>query len=407
MPPPSAALGPFDSTAVRFGCAVLIACYAWLILSFWAQGNGPGDFSVFWAAGRLALAGKAAAAYDWASIKQFQPAESRVANFCYPPFFLLALVPFALFPFVAAAAIWLGTNLIAYLAAMRAILPGRTATLAALAAPTVLFNFIDGQNGLLTAGLLGAGLALLDTRPAVAGAMIGMLAYKPQFGILLPLFLAATGRWRVFGSAALTVAGLAGISLALFGSDALAAFAHAMSTANAAYLQHGETRQADVLGWDELASVYGMLRALGAGAGAAWTLHIAIAAAAALAALRIAAGNASDALKAAMVATAALIVTPYSEVNDLAIASVATAFLARDGLANGLRGWEAAALAGVFVLPLSYVVLPAVGSSGSSHRAWLIGPLCCGLLVAAIAWRLTGRLNTAPASLKKDAEHFL
>lgn len=52
-----------------------------------------------------------------------------------------------------------------------------------------------GQNSFLTAALLGGSLLLLDKRPIVAGVLIGLLSYKPQFGLLIPLVLVATGRW--------------------------------------------------------------------------------------------------------------------------------------------------------------------------------------------------------------------
>ncbi len=41
---------------------------------------------------------------------------------------------------------------------------------------------------------------------SLAGVLIGLLAYKPQFGLLIPLVLAVSGRWRVFAAAAATVA---------------------------------------------------------------------------------------------------------------------------------------------------------------------------------------------------------
>ena len=48
-------------------------------------------------------------------------------------------------------------------------------------------------------------LALIDRRPWLAGVLIGCLAYKPQFGLLIPLVLVASGRWRVFAAAVATV----------------------------------------------------------------------------------------------------------------------------------------------------------------------------------------------------------
>ena len=81
-----------------------------------------------------------------------------------------------------------------------------------------------GHNGFLTAALLGAALIQLDRRPLLAGLLIGLLAYKPQFGLLIPLVLAASGRWRAFFAAAATVIVLALLVTLAFGVDVWTAF---------------------------------------------------------------------------------------------------------------------------------------------------------------------------------------
>ena len=39
--------------------------------------------------------------------------------------------------------------------------------------------------------------AWLDRRPVAAGVLIGLLTLKPQLGILFPVMLIASARWRV------------------------------------------------------------------------------------------------------------------------------------------------------------------------------------------------------------------
>jgi len=41
---------------------------------------------------------------------------------------------------------------------------------------------------------MGAALVILDRRPTAAGILFGLLIYKPQFGLMVPFVLAATGR---------------------------------------------------------------------------------------------------------------------------------------------------------------------------------------------------------------------
>jgi len=307
--------------------------------------------------------------------------------------FFVAVTPFALFPYAVAAALWAGATLAAYLAAVRAILPGGTAAIAALAAPPVIANLWSGQNGLLTAGLLGGALGLLDRRPVLAGLLVGALAYKPQFGVLLPLVLAITGRWLVFAVAAATVIGLVLFSGVVFGWDTFRGFAQAFGLAQDIYLRQ-QGNSLGVLHWDHLESVYGMLRALGFGGAVAWPVHISVALTAAAASLWITAGRASRALKAASLLTAALLVTPYSLINDLAILTVAMAFLVGDGLAEGFGRWDKLALTAVYLLPLLFLLAPpALAASGVAAPPNLVGlgPLMCALLSAVIAARLHRR----------------
>jgi len=91
--------------------------------------------------------------------------------------------------------------------------------LLALAFPAVFVNLGHGHNGFLTAALIGAALVQLDRRPILAGLLFGCLAYKPQFGLLIPLVLAVSGRWRAFIAAAVTVAVLTLAVTLVFGAE--------------------------------------------------------------------------------------------------------------------------------------------------------------------------------------------
>src|SRR4029077_11325111 len=81
--------------------------------------------------------------------------------------------------------------------------------LLALASPAVFVNLGHGHNGFLTAALIGFALVQLDKRPGLGGICFARLATKPQFGLMIPLVLIATGRWRTVFAAAATVALLA------------------------------------------------------------------------------------------------------------------------------------------------------------------------------------------------------
>jgi hypothetical protein len=140
----------------------------------------PTDFINVWSAGRLVLDGHAAQAYDWDIQKQVQVAvlgQSFPGNFAwhYPPPFLFVASLLAHFPYAAA-----------YIAVMRAIVGRPFGLLLAAAFPVVFTNTLVGQNGFLTASLIGGTLYLLPTRPVLAGICLGLLSYKPQYGLLFP-----------------------------------------------------------------------------------------------------------------------------------------------------------------------------------------------------------------------------
>ena len=71
----------------------------------------------------------------------------------------------------------------------------------------VLNNTLVGQNGFLTAALIGGTLYLMPMRPVLAGICLGLLSYKPQYGLLFPLVLIAASQWTVFVSAAVVGGG--------------------------------------------------------------------------------------------------------------------------------------------------------------------------------------------------------
>ena len=400
LPRPARANSPAIGLIV-VACLGLLALYAKLLLARWRAPQALDDFAVFWVAGRLALAGKAAAAYDWVGLNRLLDAgfgaPDYARGFYYPPLMFLLVAPFGLLPFAAAAAAWLAAGMAAYAAALGAILRRGTFLLAALAAPVVMYNFATGQNGLLLAALIGGALILLDVRPVLSGAFIGLLAVKPHFGLLWPLFLAATGRWRVFASAAATVAILATATAILFGAGIFVAFFHALPAAADGYVQREGLKR--VIAWSDLESVYGLLRALGFGGPVAWIGHIAVGVLAAAACLRLAMRRS---LQMAAVAAATMLLTPYSELNDVAILMVAWAFLLRDGLEHGLCFVEKAGLTFVMLLPLLYLparaIAKALGWSAVSSGWAGMGPLMCTILFALVFGRIGGSGGgTAPA----------
>jgi len=318
------------------------------------------DFVNVVAAGDLAREGKAATAYDWPQHKQ---AEVRAIGhdfdayygWHYPPPFLFAAMALAALPYLTAMLVWLLATLAAYVAALIGILAPvldrRTAALVACGFPAALWNVTAGQNGFLTAALIGGTLGLLERRPALAGICLGLLTYKPQFGLLFPIVLIADRRWRTIAVAAAVGSILAALSLIAFGAESWIAFAHWMPITSRIVLGEGH---AD---FGRLQSVFGLVRAHGGSESLGWTIQTLWGLALAGALVWLWRSRAPFDLKAAALAAGALLATPYLYMYDLAALAVAFAFLLRDGVKRGFHPIEpiAFALAGALIFCFPYI----------------------------------------------------
>jgi hypothetical protein len=308
------------------------------------------DFSNVYAAGVLTLSGKAPDAYDPALQHAAEKAvfEGRDVPFFgwhYPPFFLMVAALLALMPYGLALLCWLAVSLPAFMAAVYAIVPRRETLLATAAFPAVFVNIGHGQNGFFTAALLGGFLTLLDRRPVLAGVLLGLLSYKPQFGILIPLVLLVTGRWTTILSAIATVATLVVTSTMLFGMDVWHAFAESATFTRTVVLEAGGT------GWEKIQSLFSAVRMWGGGIDAAYAAQAALALSLAVSIVWLWRSQAAFELKAAALAIASLLATPYVLDYDLVVLAIAVAFFVRHGLTRGFRAYEMSLLALAWAAP--------------------------------------------------------
>jgi hypothetical protein len=286
------------------------------------------DFLVFWLAGKVALHGAAAAAYDPAIHHALEVAAAghQFAGqlpWRYSPLFFFIVAPLALIPYLPAFVVWVGTTLAAFAFTLSRIARSHAGVLLACATPAVFINAICGQNGPLTALLIGAALLNLEEQPVLSGIFIALLTYKPQFGILLPLVLVAGGHWRALIAAGVACAAGLLLSCAFFGFDSLRAFLHFLPITSNALLVHGAN------GFNKLQTVYGMVRWLGLGNGTAWVAQGAVILSTAAAMIWLWKREVPFSLKAAALATATLVATPHLYAYDFAVLMVSFAFLYR------------------------------------------------------------------------------
>jgi alpha-1,2-mannosyltransferase len=318
------------------------------------------DFSNVYAAGTYVLDGKPTAPFDparqYAREQTIFGAATPFYGWHYPPFFLGAAALLALMPYWLALVVWQGVTLAFYLLAVRGILGARDNLwlLLALAFPAVFINLGQAHNGFLTAALIGAALTQLDRRPWLAGILLGLLAYKPQFGLLIPLVLMASGRWRVFASAAATIALLASAVTLTFGTEVWSVFLASTHFTRIEVLEQGGT------GWFKIQSVFSWVRMWGGGIALAYLMQGAATIAIAGALVWLWRSRAAFALKAALLIVGCVLATPYSLDYDLMLLAPAIAFIAADGAARGFAPWEKTILAMLWIVPLVARSVPEV-----------------------------------------------
>lgn len=348
-------------TRERVRAVAAIALAVWLVLIVYLLATRHGtldlygrplgtDFSDVYAAGRMALDGRAAQAWDWPAHYQVQQQVHGDPNvpfygWHYPPPFLIVASGLALLPYLAALALWQGTTLAAAAAAVRAIVPGRTALIAALGAPVVFVCLGHGHNGFLTAALFGGALFILDERPFAAGLLFGCLVYKPQFALLIPPLLLVTWNWRAILGACLSAGGLIGATLLFWGWPVWRAFLDSLPLTRRVVIESGAT------GWEKIQSPFAMVRMWGGGVAPAYVVQ-GIAAVVSIGLVLWLARTARPAERNAAALAAALISTPYVLDYDFVLLGVAIAFLAADGLRRGFLSWEKTLLALAWIAPL-------------------------------------------------------
>jgi hypothetical protein len=371
-----------------------------IMLALWQHGVISGqvaptssDFVSFYAAGKLVLAGTPGLAYDQAAHflveQQFTIAGAPYQFFFYPPVFLLLCAPLAVMPYYVAFYGFEIATLAAFAFTMRQILrePGWSWVAPVLAFPAIFWAFGLGQNAFLTAALFGGFTLLIQQRPGSAGVFLGLLCYKPHFGLLAPVALAAGGLWRSFIAATATVASLVLLSVAWFGVGTWQAYWSAFTGSDAVYAS-GRIDYAGIV------TPFGAARLLGLDPSLSYLVQASVTAAMVLVVGWVWWRNPSRNLRAATLLAATLLAVPVALLYDRLLLLVAIGWLVREGRCNGFRAWEKTVLLAAYLASLvDYAI----------DSAWHLpfGPLV-SIAVLALAVRRIGDA-TVPRPTSKTA----
>ncbi len=341
------------------------------------------DFVVFWSASVLALDGQIAQIFDLPSFHDTQEGllgeTVPLYPWLYPPHGLFTILPLGLLPYLWSYLAWSVSTLALYLVAVlgRAWISLRG--LALVLAPATFVNLLMGQNGFLSAALLIGGLRLLDRHPVIAGVLIGLLSFKPQLGLLVPVALIAARLWRTFLSASVTVIAVLAISLAAFGAESWTAFFE-MSTANQA--KHLN----DQRGWflNIVTTPFMSAGVLGLGMTARAVIQAAFTLMAVAAVWVTFRKRCERNLQIAVLLVAVPLASPYGYNYDLTLLSVAVLWAFAHAKQTGFLTGEKLVLAAAWMLPLLVVV--------GNIRGIPLGPPALVAMLAMLLIRANGWL---------------
>lgn len=298
-------------------------------------------------------------------------------QFSYPPHYMLLAAPFGLIGYYWALALFTGLGLLAYARIVTRPFEDVAYRRALWLAPPLVICLICGQISILLTVLFITIYRTLDTRPLLAGLLIALMTVKPQVGFLFPVFLLATGRYRVFAAASAGTVAFIGASVLLHGVEVWEV-----------YFDSGIANQSRTLVYSHpwtlalMPTTFVNLIVAGMAADTAMLLHGLLAIGAAIA-MAWGARRAADPLSGyAMLVGAAFVATPYLMVYDtLVLVWVVVALAERDGLAT----WQHYVLRLLMALgPLGLLLVPQ-GLPGTALVLWVV-----------FWWTLRPQFVTAP-----------
>lgn len=346
------------------------------------------DYMNFWMYGRAAATADPGRFYDPAlyneTLRALLGPNYFGHNWSYPPSVMLIAAPFGRLPYLPGLLIWTALGLAIFIFIVRRELTDARVLIALVFSPAAVFCVISGQSSLLTAATLIAIFACLDRRPVIAGILIGCLSLKPQLGLLFPVLLVASGRWRTFAAAATTTIAITVATAILFGPQVWIDF-----------VQKGLPIQNEIMVDDRLLlapfmpTFFMNLRGAGAGYALAMAVQAGVAALAAVAvfwAYRFR-RNADPQLLAALFFACSVAAVPYFLSYDLLPLTCAAVFLLATGKLDA-TGRRLAQL--VYWLPLIQMVF------GTLH---VPGP---ALIAPAFAVYVLMRLRAASESREHE-----
>ena len=269
--------------------------------------------------------------------------------FMYPPVGLLLFYPLSIIPYGLAFVLWTLVGAGSFFCVCRKIcLPeeghneiGRRILLVAMASPAIICNISYGNNGLFIAAVTAMAILSAQSNPMLSGFFAGVLIYKPNLAIILPFFFLISANYKALKSFFITSAIAVFITCSIWGTSLWSAFLFMVaSSGQGKYVSHSKIYT--------VISLPHSLRTLLSNGNAALFIQGVVSIFSLCAmylvlrkyksiisghlkgpgnpALRTCPGKTIPNLVSALIPVTLLVVTPYSQIYDLALLNLAVVF---------------------------------------------------------------------------------
>lgn len=172
----------------------------------------------------------------------------------YPPFYVFHIYIFGLLPFKFANFFFITTGFSLFIVAIyfscqKNIELTQKIAFYIFITPIAILSLIVGQNSFYTASFLLIGLNFLDKRPILSGLSFALLAYKPQFIIIIPFILLLTKNYKTLIWSGIFIVLQCILSIMIFGFEPWVMFFKTLGLVEALIVS-------DLLPFDLMASIY-------------------------------------------------------------------------------------------------------------------------------------------------------
>ena len=395
------ALQPDRGTLILAAICGSFGVLAWVLWVWVFAGDPAQDWMVFYTAARAYFDGNLPLIFDGQTLtaalnQRFAAWLAMPLNlhpWVYPPSFLLLFAPFGMLPPLASLIVFMASGFVALLAATL-LYAGRgqprwIVAFSLVLCPAVPFNVMTGQNAFFTSALLVGGFGLIKRHPVMAGALLGILTFKPQMWLMVPVALLAARQWRAIGSATASALAVALLSLAIFGPEIWRAWFGLMTGTDEAYRAWVTNGRLNGI------SVFACVSWLGASPAAANLAQAVAIAIAAAFVYRVFRRPDPGALQLAVLLAATMLAAPHVSTSDAVLLALATSLFVTASGRDGPRPAQLTLAASVWIIPLFNP--PSVFRPGS------VTPLLIVALLGAIVARIRAEDAPPTAALDRSA----